>query len=421
MTSAQPESRKHHFVPRSLLRYFRPPGDEEFLYVFNKHNGRVFRASLMNAGSQNGFNTLVEGDESINFECDFDEVDALLATRLREIHHAQNLSALSVEQRRDWAELVTVQLFRTPIVRSTMTATFEDLSKQVAEKFGTGLDMEVPSENDARKAARGLFKDRQDAIQSLLAKDMVLFETFGDMPFRISDRPVTLDSSLPFGDTGLASFGVAVFMPLGQRLMLGMLCPSIGRKLDKVSFDKLELPKDASERLIALRDGLATGSVVQLDQVMVKRHNDQQIAGSSQFLYGPTENFEDARALVAAHPETRKVRSSIDIGRMGQGPGPKSHMPLGSWLVLIGRSDSHMLEVQDVSDAEPLEMTVRNAGALNEAMRDGPFSEMQYFVDRRCRGGMRNVHLVQLENAGVRRVQVRHVTPFLDALMKSIG
>lgn len=421
MTSAQPESRKHHFVPRSLLRYFRPPGDDEFLYAFNKHSGQVFRTSLMNAGSENGFNTFEAGDETINFESDFDEVDGLLATRLREIHDARNLTALSAEQRRDWAELVAVQLFRTPIVRSTMQVTFEDINRQVAEKFGTGLDMQVPRENDARKAARGLFKDRKDAIQSLMAKDMVLFESLGDIPFRISDRPVTLQSSLPFGDTGLASFGVAVFMPLGNRLMLGMLCPSIGRKLNKVAFDKLELPEDASERLIALRYGLATGSVVRLDQTMVKRHNDQQIAGSVRFVYGPTKNFEDARALVAAHPETQDVRSSVNIGKMGQGPGPRSYMPPGSWLVLLGRSDSHMLKVQDVSDAEPLEMTVQNKGALTEAMRDGPFSEMQYYVDKLCRRGMRDVHLVQLGDTVMPRVQVRHTDPSLDALMKTIG
>lgn len=337
MRPKQPEAWKHHFVPRSLLRYFRPPGDDEYLYVFNKHKGNAFRASLMNAGSENGFNTLEEGGETINFESDFDDVDALLATSLREIHHARNLSTLSVKQRLDWSELVAVQVVRTPIVRSTVMATFEDLNRQVVEMFGVGLDTDGPSENDSRMAARRLFKDRKELVQSLTEKDMVLFEPPGDAFFRISDRPVTVQSSLPFGDTGFASRGVAIYMPLGPQLMLGMMCPSIGRTLKKISFDKLELHRDVRARLMALREGLATGSVVQLDQTMVTRHNALQIAGSKQFVYGATENFEDVHALLAAHPEMRDVRSSVHIGKMGMGPGPRPHMPLGSWLVLFGR------------------------------------------------------------------------------------
>ena len=422
MAGTQPESRKHHFVPRSLLRYFRPTDDVDYLYAFDKRSGRVFRTSLMNAGSENGFNTYKDGEDIINFEQDFDEVDALLANRLREIHSTRNVSLLSAEQRRDWADLAAAQLTRTPIVRSTMTVLLEDLRNQVEEKFGTKLEIQIPSENDARRSARGLFKDREDARQALIAKDIVLFEALGDTPFRISDRPVTLQSTLPFGDTGLTSHGVAVFMPLGQRLMLGLLCPSIGRKLNKFSLEKLGLPdEDARARLIALRDGLATGTAVDLDEEMVKRHNDQQIAGSTRFVYGPTNNFEDAQTLVSAHPEVREVRSSINLGELGNGPGPSPNMPPGSWLVLFGRSEAHMLQVRDVSDTEPLEVTVQSMAAFAAVLKDGPFSEMRYYVDKSCRRSMRDVRLVQLRAAGGRRVQVRHANPGLDTLMKSIG
>lgn len=421
MTTIQPESKKHHFVPRSLLKYFRPPGDGEHLYVFNKQSGQVFRTSLMNAGSENGFNTFEEGTDKINFEDDFQRVDGLLATRLREVHEARNLSTLTAEHRRDWADLVAVQLLRTPIVRSTMTATFAEINSQVTQEFGVGLAMQAPSENDARKVARGLFKDRHEAIQSLLTKDFVLFEAGGDIPFRISDRPVTLDTSLPFDDTGLASLGVAVFMPLGKNLMLGLFCPSIGRKLNKVSFDKLELPKDSRARLEALKHGLATGSIVRLDQTTVKRHNAQQISSCTRFVYGPTKDFGDALAIVAANPHTRVVRSSMNVGKMGQGPGPRRHMPMGSWLVLVGRNDAYMLEVTNVSDAEPLEVTVQNKFTLAEAMKDGPFSEMQYYVDKLCRCGMREVHLVPTGEVDACRFQVRHVAPALDGLMSAIG
>lgn len=416
-----PEPWKHHFVPRSLLKYFRPPGNGDFIYVYDKHKGRNFRTSFMNAGSENGFNTLEGNDGVVNFESDFDEVDASLASHLREIHGTEGVVSLSAKQRQAWADLVAVQLVRTPIVRSTMKTVIQDIKEQVTDNFGAEIDMPVPTENDVRTVARGLFADRENARHALMDKDMVLFQAPGDTPFRISDRPVTLHSSLPFGDVGLASHGVAVFMPLGQRLMLGLFCPSIRRKLNKVLIETLDMSDEARSRLFALRDGLATGSVVQLDETMVKRHNDQQIAGCMRFVYGPTKHFEDVQAYLSAHPEARDIQSSIKPGKMGHGPGPKPQMPKGMWLVLIGRTESHMLEVLDASDDEPLEVTVRSEAVLATALRDGPFSEMRYYVEKyECRS-MRDVRLVRIEDKGASRVQVRHLNPALDALMSAIG
>jgi hypothetical protein len=119
LKSPQPEAWKHHFVPRSLLKYFRPPGDDEYLYTFDKQKGKSYRTAIENAGSRNGFNTFKQGELTVNFEQDFDAVDALLATRLREIHEVTSVAALSPAQRHDWDDLVAVQLVRTPIVRST--------------------------------------------------------------------------------------------------------------------------------------------------------------------------------------------------------------------------------------------------------------------------------------------------------------
>lgn len=420
MSHSPRESSKHHFVPRSLLRYFRPPGEGEYLYAFDKHSGKEFRTSLMNAGSEHGYNTLVHADKKINFESDFDRLDGLLAARLRGIHETRSLASLSAQQRADWAELLAVQLLRTPIVRSTVKNLADELT-QISVKFGVDLGSELPSENGARKSAHALLQNRDKAIQSLLAKDFVLFETSGEIPFRISDRPVTLQSSLPFGDTGLSSFGVAIFMPLGQGLMLGMLCPSIRKKLSLVSFDRLDLPADRVEQLVALKNGLTRGELVTLNQNMVERHNQQQIAGCSRFVYGPTQDFEDVRTLILAHPETRDARSFITMGKMGEGPAEKPNMPPGSWLALFGRTESHMLEVSDVSEGEPFEMTVQDKDLLAHAMSDGPFSEVQLYDDRRCCRGMRNVCLVVLQDSDKARVQVRFADPALDALMKTIG
>lgn len=420
MTSTQPEPWKHHFVPRSLLRYFCPQSGTEYLFVFNKLTGKSFQTSLMNAGSEKGFNSFKVGDETVNFERDFDTVDALLATRLREAHQCQNVLELSEVQRHDWAELVAVQLLRTPITRSTMIAFAEHLDQQVQEKFGTSLG-DIPTENDARKVARDLFAKREAYRAILATKDLVLLAPPEGCTFRISDRPVTMYSTLPYGDIGLDALGIAVFMPLGQRLMLGMICPSVRLKLNKVPIEKLNLPEQVAARLVALRNGLATGAIVQLDKEEFERHNRHQIAHCSRFVYGPTDDFKDALGVIAASPEARSVRSSVQMGEMGIGPEPRPAMPMGSWLVFFGRTDGHMFEVTDVKNSYPFEATVRSRLALANAMADGPFKEMRYYVDKQEVSGMRDVRLVLLDDAERLRVQVSHANPSHNALMDAIA
>jgi hypothetical protein len=80
-----------------------------------------------------------------------------------------------------------------------------------------------------------------------------------------------------------------------------------------------------------------------------------------------------------------------------------------------------MLEVQNASDDEPLEVTVRSKAALEAALRDVPFGEVRYYVEKLERRCMRDVCLVRREDKGGRRVQVRHLNPALDALMDAVG
>jgi hypothetical protein len=419
MIPTQPESWKHHFVPRSLLRYFCPEVGGEYLQVFNKQTGRSFLTSLMNAGSEKGFNAYKEGEKTVNFESDFDAVDKLLATRLREIHQVRSVSELCEATRQDWVDLVAVQIVRTPITRSTLIALAEHINRQGMEKCGMPA-VDIPSKDDVAKAARKQFRQREKYRVLLAAKDIVLLRPPEGGTFRISDRPVMKCATLPYGDAGLGSLGVAIYMPIGQQLMLGMICPSVRRKLSKLDIDQLGLSDAVAARLAALREGLSTGAIVQLDQTDLERYNQQQIAQCSRFVYSPFDDFEDARRLLAAQLEVRSVLSSFKLGGMGEGPGPRLAMPAGSWLVLFGQAEGHMLEIFGVQDGYPMEVSVRSREALANALRDGPFTEMRYYVDRQEVRGMRHVKLVVLEDGSQPRVQICHIDQSLDALMKTV-
>ena len=76
MSRPSKPSKKHHFVPQSQLRHFAAYGDQRFLLVFDKRTDRSFRTSILNAGSENDFNTVSLGDAKWNFEDLFQDVDA---------------------------------------------------------------------------------------------------------------------------------------------------------------------------------------------------------------------------------------------------------------------------------------------------------------------------------------------------------
>jgi hypothetical protein len=186
-------------------------------------------------------------------------------------------------------------------------------------------------------------------------------------------------------------------------------------RLNRRPLEKLDLPANRLSNLIALRDALATDAPVTWNDVEVKRHNTLQIVRSSRFIYGPTADFSDVVATMDANPSVGEVESSLSVGPIG----PRSRMPPGHWLVLFGKHDSYMVPVADMVDGWPLEATVTDDEALTMALDDGPFSELQYFVDHQQRLGMRDVS-AERSSADRRRVIIRHCNEGLNKLMSAL-
>lgn len=85
-------SKKHHFVPQAQLRNFAADTERRFLFVLDKQTDRSFRTSILNAGSENDFNTVSLGASKWNFEDLFREVDARSARLIEEILSRRSVS-----------------------------------------------------------------------------------------------------------------------------------------------------------------------------------------------------------------------------------------------------------------------------------------------------------------------------------------
>ncbi|KZD21159.1 hypothetical protein A4A58_15390 [Tardiphaga robiniae] len=92
-------SKKHHFVPQAQLRHFAGDTDERFIFVFDKQTDRSFRTSILNAGSENDFNTVSLGESKWNFEDLFRDVDSRSARLVGNILSHRSLAWFAVDDR----------------------------------------------------------------------------------------------------------------------------------------------------------------------------------------------------------------------------------------------------------------------------------------------------------------------------------
>jgi len=325
------------------------------------------------------------------------------------------MAALRAPQNRaDWLDLVVVQLLRVPIIRGSQRAFAAQLSSWVQGLYGEHASVPIPSENDCRVVTRSLFHQRDDLLKYLGDHDLLLIEASGQEMVRISDRPVCISNPDPYGDLGLASPSVTIFMPLGPQLLLAMLSPNLRHRLNMRPIERLELPADTASNLIALRNALSTGASLAWSDAELRRLNALQISRSSRFIYGPTDDFSDVMTIMDAKRGVGEVHSFMRLGI-----GLSARMPRGHWLVLLGERDSYMLPVADVVDAWPFEATVTDEVSLAVALEDGPFSEVRYLVDGEQRRGMREV-AAERSSADTRRLTFRHTNDSLSALMTAI-
>jgi hypothetical protein len=107
------DSKKHHFVPQSILRRFSIDGTNRQIFVFDKKKGEYYRASIQDTGSENGFNVLETTAGTMNFEPLFEDIDNRGALMFNRIITDRCVGFLDDPARRDLADIIAVQLLRT--------------------------------------------------------------------------------------------------------------------------------------------------------------------------------------------------------------------------------------------------------------------------------------------------------------------
>jgi hypothetical protein len=342
-------SKKHHFVPQAQLRHFAQDVDQRSIWVFDKRTDRAWVSSLLNAGSENDFNTVELDAGKWNFEDIFSAVDSRSAWLVSRILDRRSVEWIEVEERAALIDLFSTQMLRTSVSRTSPRHVAGEMRKLVRD-LGYDPDadpkMGMPSDASLRIGAVRSFLDRGRIARSMVRLIPALFTARADQRFVLSDNPVVIANAFPYGDVGLEAHGITVILPIAPDLAVSLVCPTIIDRFEAI--DRAGLDPDRYARMALYRDGFRSGRPIELEAAELDGWNNRQVMRSARYLYAAEDNFDFARRLLKKHPELRQVDSHIRFGEMGMAPPVRQGMPAGLQLVIQGKADHCLIPIAEI-------------------------------------------------------------------------
>lgn len=410
-------SKKHHYVPQAQLRHFARDSRRSSLFVFDKETSSSFPSSIVNAGSENHFNSVSFDGGRWNFEHLFQDVDCRSACLVAEIVSRRSLAWLKTEDSVALADLFATQLLRTHFSRTTPMLLAEDLRemiRRVGYDPNTDPNMALPTDASLRLGAAEAFLRRHPHTRALLRLRPALYGATGADRFVISDHPVTRTNAFPYGDRGLASPGILVLLPISPELTIALHCPTIVQRYESAT--GMDLPPVQAARVRRYRDGSRSGEPIAIDDAIVLSLNSHQIMQSRRYLYGATDTFDFAREFLRQNPEAQ-VNSHFVMGEIGAGPPPRRGMPPGPQLVIFGPVDHCMVAIEEFdSSREGITARTRQLDLLGQLAADTGIMHAELYIDGHSRRGMREVMIERFGEPADGWFRVTHRDPMLRAL-----
>nr|WP_283804909.1 DUF4238 domain-containing protein [Tardiphaga robiniae] len=291
--------------------------------------------------------------------------------------------------------------------------------REAVRQFGYDPDedpaMAIPSDAATRLSSVKTFLNRDEHLAALLRLYPALYRTSDTDPFVISDHPVTTANAFPYGDRGLNSQGILVFLPISPEFSIALHCPTIGKRYELA--DSASLADDRMERILQHRAGLRSGDPIDIDSDTTLYLNHQQIAQSARYLYAAADNFRGTREFLREQPDLRSVTTHIHAGEMGGPPPQRPQMPAGTHLVIHGPFDHGMLEILEIDEnGEGLTARTSQIALLAQMAADTGLLRVELYFGGRCRRIMGQAMIEPVGDSTDGWFRVVHRDPSLRAL-----
>jgi Protein of unknown function (DUF4238) len=409
-------SKKHHYVPQSILRRFSSNPEGTTIHVFDKTNLTSFLSSIKDTGCENNFNTVEIEGKTISFEGCFDRNDGQLARLLDKISNDRSVANIGPEDRSALSEVIAAQFARAKMRRTAMQSIANQLAASLeAADLNPGM-LSIPTDRQIRQAAFFSLLKLDKLIDSLHRKRLVLVGSPVPESFWISDNPVVTRNEFPYGGHGFNDKGVEIYFPIAREFVLGLWCPSIELKIGRLLESQYPVPNRQAWSTIL--ESVQAGIPLSWGPETVSSLNALQVYCSSRFLYAPTNEFRLAQEIITDYPDTQHVQSLVRAGSLGQGLPPKPDMPPGIWAVCFGKLSHHMLEATSWDEeADGLVFETNDLYSLQSILDDQPIEKAELYRDGIQLVQMRRVRIEILEN----RLPIRLRITFQDDVLNQIG
>jgi hypothetical protein len=309
--------KKQHYVPQFLLRNFASTGKEQ-LYVYDKKEGRCFRAKVQKIAAENGLYDLQSPDGKTSVEPMLSKLEGDASAVIQKLIKSQNVKSLSSDEKVVISLFTGIQMLRV----TAMVDTIFDLTETIRKKWGTLSGM-PENEIEARKQARQSLVNNLSLAKNFapqfLNKTWLLLKAHEKSEFYISDNPVVMHNirRTPLhGNLGLAVTGIEIYLPLSPKLTLAFFCKSKEQSLliSKTQYDLLKklnvaIPGNLSsskQTFFEIIHCLETGEPIQISEQVICFQNELQIWHSSRFLFSKSGEFDLVKDAVKRDPSLKR-------------------------------------------------------------------------------------------------------------------
>lgn len=260
--------KNQHYVPKILLNLF--SSRESFIWAYDKaakaKNWKIIQERpITRVASENYFYDQVENNKEFSFEYELGKIERETLPIIEKIISQKSIKIITDLEREKLAYFISIQSIRTKWQLNKVKAHSIDFVEKVSEAF------QLQQEHIDHKALWfSLFEEATKFSKSIKSK--VWFLGQSEKMFYTSDNPVVLQNSTNQseirGTLGLDSYGIEIYMPLSNSLILCMFC----EKLLQNKHGVLDLEKFNYENIINV--------------------NALQYFQSERFIFSSSEKFE---------------------------------------------------------------------------------------------------------------------------------
>ena len=310
-----------HYVPKFILRSFGTGRRRSQVFVYDKHEDRVFLSSIANMAAERRFYDIEVDDKTASLEPLLSDLESEASVLIATIRSKQSIGFLSDEDRVVLSNFLAVQMLRTRQQREILRDFDESLRHQMKRR-GIELD-DIPdfrplTDQDIKLMSMRMLLRPEQFAAHLITKSWVLLSSPQPGAFFCSDNPVALQnteqSTYLGGNLGLAVPGIEIYFPLSPKLVLALYCPSHESKIREIQqmrdkiVEHLGAPPhlEYDEFAERLSGGIDSGDVVEVPEPIITNINSLQIIFSTRFLFSRTKGFPGVSDTLSEHPELKK-------------------------------------------------------------------------------------------------------------------